>query len=674
MSHYRHRKQPTSRAGGFIVAQCTQKQGETGNFTGVSLDDAWEITRALSVRATVRVAARTATGEALNDYDHEHRIDSPAPTAPWAMYLSGDRRNFDYLCFDFDASRGNAVYDAGRFSHWLDELNIEHLVCQSGPTGGRHVWIAPDAPILADDIRALANLAGQLLPSLDPSPLSNPVTGCVRPPGAPHRSGGASTPLGNPDVLTRRAVTAEAIADLAAFLVDIGAELPAPATAPLRGMTVDADGHPRMSGLKRPLTSRVAALLDERPDGDASYVLTTILAGCAHARWSYADVRELLRRPALEHARTRRGRGGARIPRSAHEQSRVLTAAWHKAVRYVAANPLEKSGDDPEYRARLQNVTATVQRAQERADAMPGLWDTDRSSRAARSHRGTYSSRAVLDAICLYMLQSAQPIVEADIRRLSADTGYGRTTVHTALRALTTPLVEGAPESAWLVRVGEPVAPHGQRYRLSKRFSTEDREQDRTQALARPAPPPPSLLPQRLATRLQLLAHDTFAAPGSLGRTAGMLYQQLPQTGTATVTDLSQRTGLSAHRVRQHLERLATAGLAGRIEGGWRAEPPTTLDSVAEQLHVAGYLAQRRDRYDDERSRWAWWSAEMTWMRKPGKKRKGRRSPTKVALFPQDDRPEFPRYPRGPDGMGDHRAALQLIQAGALRPAVALAA
>ena len=88
---------------------------------------------------------------------------------------------------------GESHDDARRLSLWLDELNIEHLVTVSGPSGGRHVWIALEEATDPHLIRELADLAGSLLPSLDKSPLSNPDTGCVRPPGAPHRHGGGSS-------------------------------------------------------------------------------------------------------------------------------------------------------------------------------------------------------------------------------------------------------------------------------------------------------------------------------------------------------------------------------------------------------------------------------------------------------------------------------------------------
>jgi hypothetical protein len=141
----------------------------------------------------VRVAALEHDhGAYSNDYSTEAAIIDHRPVGPWAMYLA-DSRGYRYVCFDLDAKKGNAAHDAGKLSLWLDELNIEHLVTISGPSGGRHVWIALDEATHPDLIREVADLAGSLLPSLDKTPLSNGRTGCVRPPGTPHRDGGTST-------------------------------------------------------------------------------------------------------------------------------------------------------------------------------------------------------------------------------------------------------------------------------------------------------------------------------------------------------------------------------------------------------------------------------------------------------------------------------------------------
>ena len=628
----------------------------------------WELARALSPRPRIRVADRLADGEVLNAYSRDVSVFAEQPQSPWAMYLATEAGDYRFVCFDLDAGRGNAPYDAGKLALWLNELGIDHVVTESGPNGGRHVWIALETAAAAETVRELAQLAAQLLPSLDTTPLTNPRTGCVRPPGAPHRRGGSSVPSGPLDALLDPSVTSDQVRELRAFLIDAGAEILAPVTALARGMVVDGDGHPHITGTKRPLSSRVRLVLDTPPVDDASLSLAMVLAGCANARWTLGDVRELVdEAPAFEHVRSQRHKHGHRIPRTPQGRERALVSAWRHAVTYVAANPSTGDGSDEGFLARCAATVEAVDAAQARADAMPGLWGGDRASSSQRSRTGTHSTRAVLDALCLYMAQAVQLTVEADVRRISADTGYGRTTVHEALRRLATPTDEASPESAWIVREGTPEGAHAQRYRLSQKFSTGAEAGNRTQVHARPAAASPtharSQHINRLAKNLQTLAHDTFAAPRSLGRTAGLVYKHIDEGSVLTVDELTRSTGLDALCTRQALRTLHLHGLLSRTAYGWTREVGSSVETVAHALNVAGHLAARRARYVDERHCWAWWQAEVQWMSRRGKQRRRRRSPTAAQLLSVSDRPDYPRYPRS-EGRGDHRAALALVRAG----------
>src|SRR5690606_16075031 len=126
---------------------------------------AWALTRAISPRDDVRIAVLEHHGGSYsNAYTATAAIDGDRPDGPWAMYLA-DRTGYRFICFDFDAKAGNAGYDAGRLSSWLDELNIDHLVVVSGPTGGRHVWIALDEAVDPELVRDLAERARSLLRS-----------------------------------------------------------------------------------------------------------------------------------------------------------------------------------------------------------------------------------------------------------------------------------------------------------------------------------------------------------------------------------------------------------------------------------------------------------------------------------------------------------------------------
>lgn len=625
--------------------------------------DAWELTRYLSPRSSVRIDAAE-----LNSYSLTYGLDEPPPAAPWAMNLAGDDHRYRFVCFDLDAKNGNAAYDASRLSYWLDELNVPHLVCISGPTGGRHVWIAVDDDGAdAELVATIAHLAAQLLPSLDVLPLVNASTGCVRPPYTPHRLGGRSEPQGDVAVLEHR-VDVEQLQGLRSFLVDAGASLPQAAVSLVKGMARDEAEHPYLVGPKRDVSARVRELLDSAPQADTSRTLAAVLVGCARARWRYADVRAIVEHsPGFEHARSRPGPGGTRHPRPQRQAEQTLAAEWSRAVYFAAQNPPSFDVTDPEFVERAVAVSRAVSACQSLADTNPGRWGLDGASRAQRAAQGRPSHRAVLDAVCLYLVQAARADVEVDTRRLSADTGYGREACRLALAALTSPDSEDDQESAWLVKVADATGIHGARFRLSTRFSTVSDEPEWAQAAMRPAPTATPAAALRtwwmntLSAHLQALAHDVFTAPGSLGRTAGRAYARLPEEGSAEVEELQRMAGLTRPQLQRALRRLHRAGLATRTPAGWCRPVPDARTAVAVELGVDGFLLERAWRYDLERARWTAWCDEVTWLKRRRKPRRGSRhgrGPGDVALF-GSARPRR-RYARTPDGRPDHRAELAL--------------
>ncbi len=660
----------------------THRQIAEGDFPAIVSRpsvDGWELTRALSPRETVRLAlAADLDGGWSNFYGAVAEIEGPQPAGPWAMYLA-DLTGYRFLCFDLDAGRGNAAYDAGRLSLWLDELNIAHLIAVSGPSGGRHVWIALDEAVDPQLIREIAELAGSLLPSLDKSPLTNPATGCVRPPGAPHRAGGHSQiERGATATLTRPATTVDDLALLRAFLSEAGGAEPAPPVSIVRGMARDESGHPYLTGRRREPSARIRAMLDAPPEADTSITQAAVLAGLARARWRFSEVLTLLAHcPALEHARTRPGRQG-RVPVARATAAKRLAADWQRTVYYVASHPIAGDGQDTDFQERAAAITAAVRAVEEQAAATPGLWGLDGPSRAVRARRGRYSHRAVLRAVCLYLVQAARDTVEVDVRRLAQDTGYGREACRLALIALSTPRDADDPESAWLVLVDGAEGVHGATYRLSDRFSTSPEDPKWSQAVTRPGPTPGSdsrtWWLNELTAALTALAHDTFSAPGSLGRTAGRSYAALSPAVGRSLTDVATSSGLNIRQARRMLRRLVAHGLAVRTKEGWRRPAEDRRDTAATELGVDGCLAERLARYAVERGTWAWWQAELTWMRRRGKRRRGRRSPTGVVMFDTNDRPDYPKYPRRRGGGFDHVTARALIREGILRPAHELAA
>ena len=608
--------------------------------------DVWEFTRALSLRDQVRMAAQDAYGRTLNLYTRSRdAISADAPTLPWAVYLADDAGVFRLVVFDFDAKDdpAQAAKDADLLSDRLTEAGIDHVVCQSGPHGGRHVWVALTDGVPVDVMKAIADSVKALCPSLDKAPISNAATGCCRPPGAPHRDGGSSTVISG--ALATLLTPATTGAQLVAFAGALNAERPETQGAtPAPGvLPVDVDGNPYLPGTKRDLPAHAAAALVENGANspDASAVQWHVLIGAAAARWRFSDVlTHLATAPGLEHSRTiRHGQQPqGRVPRPAAAQLRLLRAEWARAVqdtaRYVAT-----SGDDHTFPERAGSLVDHLEHVQGRADASAGRWKTG----------GGPADRRVLDALATLALEAVQPSVEADIRRLAGITGLGRETVRVALQRLSadgwiaqTRAAEGSRAAHWTTD------PQGALHRGT--------DTARSQVLTRPAGAAVrtrNTLLQTLRTRLTSARHDVFTGSPALGFHAGNVYARIQAQDPVAANDPA-------------LTKLMQYGFIRRDGASWAVCESTTLEEVALLLGVSGRLAQRAARYTTERELWAWWRNEHEWMTTTGKDRR-RKRPTvqQVTLTLGRSWDIYPKYPRS-GSKADHNEARQAVAAGAL--------
>lgn len=569
------------------------------------------------------------------------------------MNLADTDGLFRFLCFDFDSDAGNAAKDATRFSRVLDRCNIRRVVTVSGPSGGRHVWVALAEGVPLGTVSVLADFTKQLFPSLDKSPLKNAATGAVRPPLSPHRTSGfVSMPLGDDDiveVLTAASTTVSDVELLLDVLVENGAERPKPALGALPHLVdVDVNGRPRIRGVRREPSVTVRRLLDHGGSSNTSLTLHRVLTGLAHARWSFDDVQLFASvSPAFEHVRTR-SHGGIRLPRTGVASARMLDRAWQSAVMFVASHPLN-SGDDPDFEVRLDRVTEMVQIVQGAADASPGRW------------RGAgLAHRLVLDAVCLFMLQAVRDDVEVDVRRLAFETGFGRETTRKALIALA--------GDGWLLKTRHAAGVRGSFFSFGQKFLTSGVSEMWSQVITRPRL---SAIRENdievLASKLFVYRQDCFTSPGSLGRAAAATLLALPRETFSSVAAVSSLSGLSARSTRFSLRRLSSFGLTNRVGSGWvNYSGVDVFESASISLGVDGFQLARRSLYDADRYCWAWWQAEVQWMRKRGKgKRRRSNSPTAVPLFGSASViPAFPRYPRNQRRRGDHRLAKQIALQG----------
>lgn len=625
----------------------------------------------LSPHPKVRVANVDDDGAITNSYRSTVPKSGPlpAPGRPYALHLSDEAGRYRLLGFDLDAQKGPVAADLDRLRALLTRAGLAHVVCASGPGGGRHVWVALAQPVSAAVVAGIARGLARMLPSLDTAPLLNPRTGALRPPLAPHRLGGRSEVLDGRLGDLLRPVAAPAQVLTLAGLVD------AHTTAPQRPVDAvaaarDADGHRCLPGPRRPLSARAYAALHDAVPGsaDASAVLATALCGAVRARWHLSDVLALLPSAAgLQHARTERADTTRRL-RTPAEQTAVLTRQWDRAVDVVSANPrtADQAADaDPTFEPRCAVVVAAVAAVQRRADAAPGRW----------ARLGGPADRRVLDVACELMLAAVATDIELDTRRAGELAGICRSTAHLALTRLTsdgwltpTTPAAGVHGAHWALPTG-PVSTHD---RAAEQLSTQEINEGRTQGTPSPlkgSPGARSAWRSHLAHRISAVLHDALTARG-LGHHTARVYQLLTTT-PADVIDLAIRTGYSSTRLRCLLDRLvghrlARADRVGRwLLFGRSHSTGTRLDRAARTLGVHGVLAERAGRYSLERQAWAWWIDELTW-RGLSAAQKRRTPGAGQTVLPLAGHDTLSRHHRGPhprtsNGRADFAAARRYL-------------
>ena len=626
----------------------------------------WKAVAALAPRARVRVAAvDEATGLPLNEYKHTVSVRGAEPSLPYAMHLASAGK-YRLLAFDLDATNTSptvVLEDLAQLRGWLEAAGIPCLVAASGPGGGRHVWVAIDGDgVESGRVAVLARALAARLPTLDIAPLTNPHTGCVRPPGAPHRSPGWTSSLvdGGWDVLLEPVATA---ASVEALLDLVG---PAPTPVARRSASVsiatDAEGHPYVPGSVRalPATSRRALESPVANDGTASAQAFSVLLGAVRAHWRVTQVAELVATaPGLEHFRSARpasGRG-PRPERAQHQRLPLLYRQWERAVLTVANSPVGGGdGADERFEGRLRAVLEVVTRLQARADGCPRRW----------SRPGGPADRRALDYACLLALAGVSAEVDLDIRSVALGTGLGRETARTALSrlaleawiSLNTPS-SGPLAASWVLggvieqekpeEAGHRPVPAEEKPMIKNSepgFYTGVEYQTRSHVVPPPAAGVPPALHSaqllslraawsaRLQYRLSAQTHDCFIGTGhGLGHHAAAVFAALEIAGDAaggwaSLENLVEQTGRTAVELGRRLSVLAAHRLArskapraAAIGARWRAGSRRHRIGAARTLGIEGTLAVRTRVVTEDREVWAWWLAELDWMHTPARAR-----------------------------------------------------
>lgn len=546
--------------------------------------DPWALTRELSVRDTIRVYTRTAG--AYTNTTRETSM-SKQPLGPWAMYLAWNN-NYQYLVFDIDNHTNNpeqAIKDAARLQDLLDAHGIEHVVCSSSANGGYHIWIALLDSISAQLARDIALAARRVYPSVDPTCMLNPATGCVRPPLSPHWKKGASRILtGDLNVLLEPTVSEQQILDLLDSLTSLSQALPADTTGEdmPAGRHVDQHGLPFIPGTLRPLSPAAISALNTpvSPTTDTSARLYQITLAAVRAHWTYSqytdyiDTHEQL--PGLIHAFTRNNHD-TRIPRDnkgANSMRSMIARMWRKAYTTITSRSTQFTGSDSEFLHRSHTTIHTIENIV--------AWNMTRHLTGT----GQATDQRVLNTLSLFALQAHRLTIQADSRRIALTCGISRQAASTSLKRLMgqglislTRKAEG--------RLAHTYTIHTMKNSTNTRLTVSQCENLDTSEYA-PSPATLSTVRQSLLSMLtswlQITSHDACTYQG-----IGI------KNGNQLAT--------------QHLE---------------KPLPASYLDKLAHRYNCVGTTAAREATYMLERALWAWWTQELAYLTAPLSTRTGR--------------------------------------------------
>ncbi|MFW5420886.1 hypothetical protein J0910_30150 [Nocardiopsis sp. CNT-189] len=598
------------------------------------------------------------TGGWAHRYDAETSVAAGRPAGPYAMYLAQADSRYRFIAFDLDAKHAGpqAVRrDAALLGRRLDAAGLAFAVCASGPRGGLHLWVPVTDPRGAPPALAHAIARGAALhcPTLDTAPLLNTRTGCLRPPGSPHRDGGFSRLLFPTDPSTLAALCEAGPNRLDRF-ERLARHLGAP-PQPERGQEeagglIDTQAM-RLVGRGRALPEATAALLEHSP-ADASAHLAKIFTGLALARWSLAEVEALVasrpRAPGLEHLRSQGG-AGRRRPRSRTEQSALLRRQWGRVLAYASRAPRRdrRTRDTPRVRELVERVADIVS-----AVGRPRWW---------RVQSGPSDRKALL-FVGAMALEALSEVVEVDCRRLADACGMTPSTASRALRRLILDgrLVlekkgEGRTANAYRLRSPSAWGAQAIRFPSGPRGGTQAIPAQRGPA---PSPTRQALL-AAIRARLDHAAHDVWCersplGSSGLGRHVEATAWELgktPQKHSLYGVDTVGESGYTAKTTARHLLRLLSCDLAEIRKGLPRLTTPAPArrDQAARRLGTAGTRARRMRHYRAERAAYAAWCSELERLRAPRGLPARRKAP----------------YPRSPGGAPDHRTARRIA---ALRP------
>ena len=577
--------------------------------------------------------------------DTAKRTDT-LPGRPAAMYLYNKRRTY-LLALDFDAKHaGSAATDAdlAAAAAWITQCGGV-IVTDRSTSGGRHLLcpLAIGTSASLDEIVHLTRLLAARLPTLDITPNTNAVTGCITAPGSPCREGGYRQLDGALDAAIEAFTTRSAPDLLPRLYMLLGALRPTPSTPTptttgpasqqtRRRHTVgDGDDERLAPAYVRgdPLPPEVAdyathgTLSPIRPTWKSNHEARMAVVTAAIARGHSLDSIRAMTTPGRP---WHNGLGRA-YQRYHHRADDALTRDHTKALNWLINNVLKSP--PPQHKTKYSpGGQGGPQGPRQLREWLANALAWADQEFAGKRYRWTV--HAVLQTLAFHAVVAGEQrsgtwVVGVGGRALSLGTGLlSEDSVWRVLRDVRER--GGAP----LVLARQHVGLDADVYALTSqnRITTDPHRAERV--------------------RIEPV-HDAWNV---LGHHLRRIYELITHHGLTSKADIYAAAAIPRSTGDTMILDLEVAGLVTRTGWGTVSTGPNTLDAIANGHRLEQSRHERIERYRAERATWKAWLAAREEQLRPTQ-------PVDEALAPN------PRaaHPMSAPADGDHEAWLESVMA-----------
>ncbi|WP_298255447.1 winged helix-turn-helix domain-containing protein [uncultured Arthrobacter sp.] len=522
------------------------------------------------------------------------------------------------LCLDLDTSKARKIVvddDARRLGDLLRAAGIAYVEDES-PSGGRHLYVPLQEPLIASEARQLVEALGQRAASLDPSPHQNVVHGCIRVPGSAHKAGGHQsliTPLTEAyGILTRRNPATAVAALRKALAPELYRAEQDRRRAQARAAAATSAARPGAGHERAPMgredsplrvVARTGVYDTTRytSDSEARMAVLNHLAAC---QWSVDQVRTSItgcagtqaahtglaalygakadRLLPIEWAKAQAFTGTGTGNTSAAVKSPSQRAGVRKAHNYNTS-PTSLTGGSPK-----ADPASSQQSIHQLVNDLENILYAVLDHRLQTLGRVSISLRFLIRAVFAYMRTNQTTLLDVGCRSFAVALGKDHVTIARLL-----PMLEAA-SAGILTRV--------------------DRGRGRTaDTYAIQLPAEFESLARELTWRKGKI-HAIRPVFRVLGDVAALTYEAIERgRRSPTTADLVRSTGISRRALTDHLARMEALGMIRRHRDRWQIVATTNLAHLADRLGATADRQAQINRYRRQRAAWhAWLDRHLT--------------------------------------------------------------